>query len=82
MNLTNFQTRLIYFALSQLFAGFLLSHVVTYNHYSTDKFPRIFIYVLIIFKITQKFWKITLVFNFIQQGICVRVFLLIGYGED
>lgn len=34
------QTRLIYFAVSQLFGGFLLAHVVTYNHYSTDKFPH------------------------------------------
>lgn len=33
------QTRLTYFLVSQLFGGFLLAHVVTYNHYSTDKFP-------------------------------------------
>uniref|UniRef100_A0A915EN69 Fatty acid desaturase domain-containing protein n=1 Tax=Ditylenchus dipsaci TaxID=166011 RepID=A0A915EN69_9BILA len=38
--LPNFQTRLMYFAISQLFAGFLIGHVVTYNHYSTDKFPH------------------------------------------
>uniref|UniRef100_A0A914MQU5 Fatty acid desaturase domain-containing protein n=1 Tax=Meloidogyne incognita TaxID=6306 RepID=A0A914MQU5_MELIC len=38
--LPNYQVRLEYFLISQLFAGFLLSHVVTYNHYSTDKFPH------------------------------------------
>ncbi|KAL3080254.1 hypothetical protein niasHT_034228 [Heterodera trifolii] len=31
-------TRLQYFLVSNLFAGFLIAHVVTYNHYSTDKF--------------------------------------------
>ncbi|EJW70593.1 hypothetical protein WUBG_18501, partial [Wuchereria bancrofti] len=36
--LPTFQIRLIYFFISQLFAGFLLAHVVTYNHYSTPKF--------------------------------------------
>uniref|UniRef100_A0A0R3S3N1 FA_desaturase domain-containing protein n=1 Tax=Elaeophora elaphi TaxID=1147741 RepID=A0A0R3S3N1_9BILA len=38
--LPTFQIRLIYFFISQLFAGFLLAHVVTYNHYSTPKFMR------------------------------------------
>jgi fatty acid desaturase len=33
-------TRLTYFLVSQLVGGFLLAHVVTYNHYSTDKFPN------------------------------------------
>uniref|UniRef100_A0A183CKL9 FA_desaturase domain-containing protein n=1 Tax=Globodera pallida TaxID=36090 RepID=A0A183CKL9_GLOPA len=31
-------TRLQYFLVSNLFAGFLIAHVVTYNHYSADKF--------------------------------------------
>ncbi|MCP9266256.1 Delta(5) fatty acid desaturase fat-4 [Dirofilaria immitis] len=38
--LPTFQIRLIYFFTSQLFAGFLLAHVVTYNHYSTPKFKH------------------------------------------
>nr|CAD2160887.1 unnamed protein product [Meloidogyne enterolobii] len=38
--LPSYQVRLEYFLISQLFAGFLLSHVVSYNHYSTDKFPH------------------------------------------
>ncbi|EJD74867.1 hypothetical protein LOAG_17879 [Loa loa] len=38
--LPTFQIRLIYFFISQLFAGFLLAHVVTYNHYSTQKFKH------------------------------------------
>uniref|UniRef100_A0A7E4ZSJ6 FA_desaturase domain-containing protein n=1 Tax=Panagrellus redivivus TaxID=6233 RepID=A0A7E4ZSJ6_PANRE len=33
-------TRLMFFFVSQLFGGFLLAHVVTYNHYSADKFPN------------------------------------------
>lgn len=37
-HLPTFQIRIIYFIMSQLFAGFLLAHVVTYNHYSTPKF--------------------------------------------
>ncbi|KAI1713953.1 fatty acid desaturase domain-containing protein [Ditylenchus destructor] len=41
--LPTFQIRVMYFLVSQLFGGFLIAHVVTYNHYSTDKFPRIFI---------------------------------------
>jgi len=36
--LPDYQTMLMYFLTSQLFGGFLLAHVVTYNHYSTDKF--------------------------------------------
>jgi hypothetical protein len=36
----HFQIRIQYFLISQLFAGFLLAHVVTYNHYSTEKFSR------------------------------------------
>uniref|UniRef100_A0A915Q835 Fatty acid desaturase domain-containing protein n=1 Tax=Setaria digitata TaxID=48799 RepID=A0A915Q835_9BILA len=38
--LPTFQIRLTYFVISQLFAGFLLAHVVTYNHYSTQKFKH------------------------------------------
>ncbi|KAH7729624.1 FAT-4 protein [Aphelenchoides avenae] len=38
--LPDMQTRLYYFLVSQLFGGFLLAHVVTYNHYSMDKFPH------------------------------------------
>jgi fatty acid desaturase len=38
--LPDLQTRVSYFLISQLFGGFLLAHVVTYNHYSTDKFPH------------------------------------------
>ncbi|VDK73642.1 unnamed protein product [Onchocerca ochengi] len=38
--LPTLQIRLIYFFLSQLIAGFLLAHVVTYNHYSTPKFKH------------------------------------------
>ncbi|KAI6223580.1 FA-desaturase domain-containing protein [Aphelenchoides fujianensis] len=37
--LPDLQTAMIYFLTSQLFGGFLLAHVVTFNHYSTDKFP-------------------------------------------
>ncbi|KAI6215953.1 hypothetical protein M3Y94_00445600 [Aphelenchoides besseyi] len=37
--LPDLQTVMIYFFTSQLFGGFLLAHVVTFNHYSTDKFP-------------------------------------------
>uniref|UniRef100_A0A1I8ALK2 FA_desaturase domain-containing protein n=1 Tax=Steinernema glaseri TaxID=37863 RepID=A0A1I8ALK2_9BILA len=36
--LPSFSVRVMYFVVSQLFGGFLLAHVVTYNHYSTDKF--------------------------------------------
>ncbi|VDN03235.1 unnamed protein product [Thelazia callipaeda] len=36
--LPTLQIRFTYFLISQLFAGFLLAHVVTYNHYSTSKF--------------------------------------------
>ncbi|KAK0411688.1 hypothetical protein QR680_005782 [Steinernema hermaphroditum] len=36
--LPSFSLRVMYFLISQLFGGFLLAHVVTYNHYSTDKF--------------------------------------------
>jgi fatty acid desaturase len=35
----DFETRIMYFLISQLFAGFLIAHVVTYNHYSCIKFP-------------------------------------------
>lgn len=34
-----FPFRLLFFAISQLTGGFLLAHVVTYNHYSVEKFP-------------------------------------------
>jgi len=37
--LPDYQTMLMYFLTSQLFGGFLLAHVVTFNHYSVDKFP-------------------------------------------
>ncbi|KAK6010841.1 stearoyl-CoA 9-desaturase [Ostertagia ostertagi] len=37
--LPSMQIRLLFFAVSQLTGGFLLAHVVTYNHYSVDKFP-------------------------------------------
>uniref|UniRef100_A0A914ECI0 Fatty acid desaturase domain-containing protein n=1 Tax=Acrobeloides nanus TaxID=290746 RepID=A0A914ECI0_9BILA len=40
--LPTFQVRVTYFLVSQLFGGFLLAHVVTYNHYSTDKFASKF----------------------------------------
>jgi len=36
--LPDWQTRVMYFLISQLFSGFLTAHVVTYNHYSTEKF--------------------------------------------
>ena len=36
--LPDWNTRIVFFLVSQLFGGFLLAHVVTYNHYSTDKF--------------------------------------------
>ena len=32
-------SRLQFFFISQLTGGFLLAHVVTYNHYSVEKFP-------------------------------------------
>uniref|UniRef100_A0AC34QUD1 FA_desaturase domain-containing protein n=1 Tax=Panagrolaimus sp. JU765 TaxID=591449 RepID=A0AC34QUD1_9BILA len=38
--LPDWNTRVTYFLVSQLFGGFLLAHVVTYNHYSTDKFSN------------------------------------------
>ncbi|CAD6194232.1 unnamed protein product [Caenorhabditis auriculariae] len=34
------QTRVMFFFISQLTGGFLLAHVVTYNHYSVEKFPE------------------------------------------
>lgn len=37
--LPDFKTRFNYFLISQLFGGFLIAHVVTYNHYSCPKFP-------------------------------------------
>ncbi|GMS95962.1 hypothetical protein PENTCL1PPCAC_18137 [Pristionchus entomophagus] len=37
--LPDYSTRITFFLISQLFAGWLLAHVVTYNHYSTVKFP-------------------------------------------
>lgn len=37
--LPSIQVRLLFFAISQLTGGFLLAHVVTYNHYSVEKFP-------------------------------------------
>uniref|UniRef100_A0AAF5DQH5 FA_desaturase domain-containing protein n=1 Tax=Strongyloides stercoralis TaxID=6248 RepID=A0AAF5DQH5_STRER len=36
--LPNWEIRIMFFIVSQIFGGFLLAHVVTYNHYSTDKF--------------------------------------------
>lgn len=45
--LPDWQTRVVYFLVSQLFAGFLLAHVVTYNHYSTEKFHRTSRFLLI-----------------------------------
>jgi len=38
--LPDWNTRIVFFLVSQLFGGFLLAHVVTYNHYSTDKFSN------------------------------------------
>jgi delta8-fatty-acid desaturase len=43
--LPSFQIRLMYFVVSQLFSGWLTAHVVTYNHYSTDKFPRMLLLI-------------------------------------
>lgn len=37
-------TRVLYFMISQLGAGFLVAHVVTYNHNSVDKYPGNLIY--------------------------------------
>ncbi|GMT35093.1 hypothetical protein PFISCL1PPCAC_26390, partial [Pristionchus fissidentatus] len=37
--LPDWSTRMTFFLVSQLLGGFLLAHVVTYNHYSTVKFP-------------------------------------------
>ncbi|CAI4225900.1 unnamed protein product [Auanema sp. JU1783] len=37
--LPDFQTRVMFFLVSHLTGGFLLAHVVTYNHYSVEKFP-------------------------------------------
>ncbi|KAK6747583.1 hypothetical protein RB195_000650 [Necator americanus] len=37
--LPTMQIRLMFFIVSQLTGGFLLAHVVTYNHYSVEKFP-------------------------------------------
>ncbi|KJH45381.1 stearoyl-CoA 9-desaturase [Dictyocaulus viviparus] len=37
--LPTMQIRLLFFTISQLTGGFLLAHVVTYNHYSVNKFP-------------------------------------------
>ncbi|VDM83973.1 unnamed protein product [Strongylus vulgaris] len=37
--LPTMQDRLMFFAVSQLMGGILLAHVVTYNHYSVEKFP-------------------------------------------
>ncbi len=38
--LPTYYDQVVYFLVSHLFAGFLLAYVVTYNHYSVDKFPR------------------------------------------
>ncbi|KHJ80095.1 hypothetical protein OESDEN_20238 [Oesophagostomum dentatum] len=45
--LPTMQTRLTFFIISQLTGGMLLAHVVTYNHYSVDKFPCKFALLLL-----------------------------------